>query len=64
MLYFCMGRYDIETLTIDKLLNKGHFNGKIMQKMCIKKLVPGPFLILANNPKQQFYANSFKNKIF
>ena len=27
---------DIETLSIDKELNKEHFYGKIMQKMCIK----------------------------
>ena len=30
-----------------------------------QKLVPGPFFILANNPKQSLYArNPFKNKIF
>ena len=29
-------RYDIETLTIDTVLNKEHFCGKIMQKMCTK----------------------------
>ena len=29
-------RYDIETLSIDKVLNKEHFYGKIMKKMCIK----------------------------
>ena len=26
--------YDIETLSIDRVLNKEHFNGKIMHKMC------------------------------
>ena len=30
-----------------------------------RKLVPDPFLILLNNPKQPLYArNPFKNKIF
>ena len=29
-------RYDIETLAIDTVLNKKHFYGKIMQKMCTK----------------------------
>ena len=28
--------YDIETLSIDKVLKKEHFYGKIMQKICIK----------------------------
>ena len=30
-----------------------------------QRLVPDPFLILVNNPKQPFmHENSFKNKIF
>ena len=29
-------RYDIETLSIDRVLNKKHFKGKIMKKMCTK----------------------------
>ena len=29
-------RCDIETLPIDRELNKKHFYGKIMQKMCLK----------------------------
>ena len=29
-------RYDIETLSIDRVLNKEHFYWKIMQKMCTK----------------------------
>ena len=29
-------KYDIETLSIDKVLNKEHFYGKVMQKICIK----------------------------
>ena len=29
-------RYDMETLTINKVLNEKHFYGKIMQKMCTK----------------------------
>ena len=27
-------RYDLETLSIDRVLNKNHFYGKFMQKMC------------------------------
>ena len=29
-------RYDIETLSIDRVLNKEHFYGKVMQKICTK----------------------------
>ena len=29
-------RYDIETLSIDRVLNKEHFHEKVMQKMCTK----------------------------
>ena len=39
-------KYDIETFSIDRVLNKEHFYGKTMQKMCTKKLLPDPFLIL------------------
>ena len=31
-------RYDIETLSIDRVLNKERFYGKIMQKICTKKI--------------------------
>ena len=31
-------RYDIETLSIDRVLNKEHIYGKIMQKRCTKKI--------------------------
>ena len=56
-------RCDIETLTIDRVWNKKHFYGKIMQKMCTKHF--DPFVILLNNPKQPLHTrNSFKNKIF
>ena len=34
-------------------------------RKCAQKLVPDPFLILVNNPKQPLHArNSFKNKYF
>ena len=36
-------RYDIETLSIDRVLNKEHFYGKVMQKMCIKSYSQTPF---------------------
>ena len=58
-------RYDIETLSIDRLLNKEDFYGKIMQKICTKSQSQTPFVILVNNPKQPLHArNYFKNKIF
>ena len=59
-----VNRYDIEILSIDRVLNKEDFYGKIMQKMH-QKLVTNPFSVLVNNPKQPFHArNSFENKIF
>ena len=36
-------RYDIETLSIDRVLNKKHFYGKIMQKMGTKSFSQTPF---------------------
>ena len=55
-------RYDIETLSIDRVLNKENFYGKIMQKNVHQKLVPDSFFILVDNPKQPLHArNSFKN---
>ena len=38
-------RYDIETLPIDRVINKEHFHSENVHQ----KLVPGPFLILVNN---------------
>ena len=57
--------YDIKTLSIDRVLNKEHFYGKIIQKISTKKLVSDPFLIWVKIPKQPLHAgNSFKNKMF
>ena len=54
-------RCDIETLSIDRVLNTEHFYIKLMHK----KLAPDPFLILLNNPKQPLHArNFFENKLF
>ena len=36
-------RCDIETLSIDRVLNKEHFHGKTMQKMCTKSYPQAPF---------------------
>ena len=36
-------RYDIETLSTDRELNKEHFYGKIMQKICTKSKPQTPF---------------------
>ena len=58
-------RYDIETLSIDRALNKEHFYGKNHTENVYQKLVPDTFLIFVNNPKQALHAtSSFKNKIF
>ena len=57
--------YDIETLTINRVLNKEHFCWKNHVENVQEKLVRNPFLILVNNPKQPLYArNSFEIKIF
>ena len=36
--------YDSQTLPIDRKLNKEHFYGQIIKKMCTQKLVLDPFL--------------------
>ena len=46
--------YDIETLSIDRVLNKKHFNGQIIQKMCTKS--PDLFKFMQ--------ANSWHHKLF
>ena len=57
--------YDIKTLSIDGVLKKEHFYGKILAENMHQKLVLDPFLILVDNPKQPLHAvNSFKNEIF
>ena len=43
-------RYDIETLSIDRVLNKEHFLGKNHAENVHQKLVSNPILILVNNP--------------
>ena len=56
---------DNETWSIDAVSDKAHFYRKIMQKNVQQKLVPGLFIILANNPKHPLHArNYFKSKIF
>ena len=57
-------RYDIETLSIDRVL-KRTFLWKNHIEIKRQKLVPDLFLIFVNNPKQPLHArNSFENKIF
>ena len=57
-------RCDTETLSINKILNREHFYGKITENVH-QKLAPDPFLILLYNQKQPLYArNSLLNKIF
>ena len=58
-------RYDIETLSIDRILKKEHFLWKNPEENVHQKPVPDHFSILANNRKQPLHGkNSFKNKIF
>ena len=58
-------RYDIETLSIDRVLNKGHLYEKSHAENVHEKLIPDPILILVINPKQPLHArNSFTNQIF
>ena len=58
-------RYEIETLSKERVLNKQHFYGKNHAENMHQNLVPDLFLILINNPKQPFVArNYFENKIF
>ena len=55
---------DFETLSIDRIKN-GTFLWINHAENGHQKLVPDPFLILLNNPKQLFHArSSFKNKIY
>ena len=54
-------RCDIETLSIDRVLNKEHFYGKYAEHMH-QKLVPDPLLILVNNPKHSLHAINFFEK--
>ena len=57
--------YGIETLTIDRKLNKEHLLWKNHIENVHQRLVSDLFLILGNKPKQQLDArNYFKNKIF
>ena len=56
---------DIEALSIDRVLNKEHFLRKNHAENGHQELLPDPFFIMVNNPKQQLHArNSFENKIF
>ena len=56
-------RYDIETLSIDRVLRT--FLWKSHAENVHQKLVLDPFLMLVNNPKQPLHGiNSFKNKMF
>ena len=57
-------KYDIETLSIDRVLNKEHLFKNYAENIN-QKVVPEPFFVLVNNPKQPLHAwNSFKNNIF
>ena len=56
--------YEIETFSIDRVLNKEHFFWSDAENVH-QKLVPDSFLMLVNNPKQPLHArNSVRNKIF
>ena len=58
-------RYDIEALSIDRILNKERFCLKNDVENAHQMLVPWPFFNFGKNPKQRLNArNCFKNKIF
>ena len=58
-------RYDNESLSIGRVLNKEHFFLKSHAENMHQKLVPDLYLVLVNNPKQPLHArNSFRNKKF
>ena len=57
-------RYDIETLSNDRVLRKEHFHGKSCRNYA-PKASSKLFLILENNPKQPLHARKcFENKTF
>ena len=52
--------YYIETLSIDRTLNKEHFYGRNYAENMHQKLDPDPLLILVNDPKKPLHVrNSF-----
>ena len=58
-------KFDIETKSNDRELNKEYFYEKNHAENVNQKLAPDPFLILLNNPKQPLHARIFlKNKTF
>ena len=59
-------RYDIKTISTDEVLIKyGTFLWKNYPQNIHQKLVPDPFLVLVNNPKQLFHSrNSFRIRYF
>ena len=50
--------YDIETLSIDRVLNKEHFYGKIIRK-CAPKASPGPLFYFGKQPKTAIACKKF-----
>ena len=57
-------RYDIEPLSIDRVLNKQHFYEMLCRK-CAPKPSPRTLFNFVNNLKQPLHArNYFKNKVF
>ena len=58
-------RNDIETLSINRVLNKALFFWKNDAENVHQKLVPDPFLLLVNISKQPLHERNYlKNKIF
>ena len=52
-------RYDIETLSINTVLNKEHLYEKNHAENVHQKLIPALFLILVNNQTQPLQARNF-----
>ena len=58
-------KYDIETLSIDRVLHKEHFLGKSCRKFASKASPRHLFTVLGKNPKRPMHVRrSFKNNIF
>ena len=51
-------RYDIVTMSIDRVLNRKHFYGKVMQKICTKSWSQTPFYF-AKQPKTAIACKKF-----
>ena len=57
------GRSDIETWSINRVVNKERFNRKVCRK-CTTKTVPRPFFNFLSSPKQLLHTRNLKIRYF